>query len=291
MTRTISKVEPKYRRPLNNEQVEVLRLLYRHRFSTNELTAKYLDKTNIKVVQKKLKILEDQGLIAKRYEKTYKLQGRPAEYYLTPKGARLLKTKDDPKSNDSQKVTEQGIKNLYKNPNISEDYIKHCLNILKVALHFKTLYSDKLDPFTRMQMIPFNYLPSWRPDLFLSLHTGAKATSKRFFLDIWDGTRPFFVSVRKARGYITYSESGDWLAVNEFPVILMLCDNVKNETKLRRQIRKALEESYEEMAFATATIKAFISSESKSDKVWKTVTEYSEDDRHSNLNHILKSLE
>jgi predicted transcriptional regulator len=86
----ISRVEPKYRRPLNNNQQDILRLLYKFRFSTSELIAKYLNKPNVKLVQKKLKLLEDRGYVAKRYDKSYKLRGKAARYYLTPKAARLL---------------------------------------------------------------------------------------------------------------------------------------------------------------------------------------------------------
>lgn len=290
MAVNVSKVEPKYRRPLNDEQLLVLRLLYRFRFGTSEYIAEFLGKSNVKVVQKKLKILEDQGFINKRYDKGYKLAGRPAEYYLTPKGARAAMAKDDPKANNSQKITPQGIKSLYKNPGVSDDFIKHCLNILKISLKLGAVYGNKLITFTRMQTIPFSYLPTWCPDLTINLKTRSKATY--FFLDIWDGTRPFFVSVKKARSYIRYSEEGDWPTDDmAFPIILTLCDTKKNETKLRRQIRKALEESYEHMVFATTTIDDFLASDNVLDKLWLTVGEYSEDDKSYTLANLHKSLE
>lgn len=288
----VSKV--KYRRPLNSEQLDVLKLLYSYRFGTVELATKYLGKVNSKVVQKKLKILEDQQYIAKRYDKSYKLVGRPAEYYVTPKGARTLKARQDSKTKLANQVTEQGIKNLYKNSSVSEDFMAHCLNILKVNLLFTELYGDKLQLFTRMQMIPFGYLPTWRPDLFLSLKqsTNSKVEPKRFFLDIWDGTRPFFVSVRKARSYITYFEEGDWPTDEyDLPIMLALCNNKKDETKLRRQIRKALEDSYERTIFATTTIDEFVESKSTTEKLWQTIAEYSEDDKHYSLSNLFKSIE
>ena len=99
----------------------------------------------------------------------YKLQGKPAEYYVTPKGARLLMKNTDPKARAADKVMEQGIKNLYKNSTVSSDYVTHCLRILQVSLRLRELYGDKLQFFTRMQMIPFGYLPAWRPDGFISL--------------------------------------------------------------------------------------------------------------------------
>jgi hypothetical protein len=269
----MSKVEVKYRRPLNDEQLVVLRLLYWYRFGTCKYITQYLGKKDIKVVQKKLKVLEDQNLIGKRYEKAYKLQGRPAEYYLTPKGARLLMKRTDPKTRIVEKVTEQGIKNLYKNASVSSDYVQHCLKILEVSLRLSELYGEKLQFFTRMQMIPFDYLPVWRPDGFMSIGSGAKGKGapKRFFLDVWDGTRPFFVSVRKARSYITYSEDGDWPAdKTDIPIVLMLCNTARDERKLRRQITKALDESYEELVYATATIETLMGASSPK-RIWQIV--------------------
>jgi len=100
----------------------------------------------------------------------------------------------------------------------------------------------------------------------------SRVTPKRFFLDIWDGTRPFFVSVRKARNYITYSEEGDWPTdKSAFPVVLMICDTKKNETKLRRQIVKALDEFYEETTYATINLDGFMQNTDTNDKVWRVV--------------------
>ncbi|HJQ08922.1 MAG TPA: hypothetical protein VJ836_05580 [Candidatus Saccharimonadales bacterium] len=68
------KPEPKYRKKLNQEQIAVLQLLYRFRFASNEQIAKHQEKKSNKFIQKRLKILEDQALIAKRYDKSTSLK-------------------------------------------------------------------------------------------------------------------------------------------------------------------------------------------------------------------------
>lgn len=80
----------KYRRPLNDQQITTLHLLYWYRFCTSQQLAHSLKKSSPKAIQNKLQVLEDQDLISKRYNKSYKFAGRPAEYYITPKGARAL---------------------------------------------------------------------------------------------------------------------------------------------------------------------------------------------------------
>ena len=62
--------EPKYRRPLNSEQLAVLDWLYKVRLSSSKQIAKYLCKPNQKTIQNKLQILEDRGFIGKHYDKS-----------------------------------------------------------------------------------------------------------------------------------------------------------------------------------------------------------------------------
>lgn len=278
-------MKPKYRRELNQGQLDVLRLLYKFRFSSSELVGRAIGKQNIKVVQKKLKVLEDQGYVGKRYDKTYKLRGKPAAYYITPKGARLLR-EHDPQDKASTTITDQGIKQLYKNTSVTEDHIAHCLSILTVHLHLQTFYGENCLTFTRVQMTTVTYLPDWLPDLFVSIKRSAdkKAAPQRFFLDVWDGTRPFFVSVRKVRNYITFSEDGDWPTDQAaFPAILIVCKDDRMQKKLNRQIRKALDDSYEEMTFATTTEDNLLGASRKDEEVWQLATE---SDEIVSLSHI-----
>jgi hypothetical protein len=124
----------------------------------------------------------------------------------------------------------------------------------------------------------YHYFPAWLPDAYISLRPSpnSKVTPKRFFLDIWDGTRPFFISVRKARNYITYAEEGDWPTdKSAFPAVLIICENPRAQKKLNRQIRKALDESYEEMIYATTIMELFMVSMQIKDKMWQTVDEES----------------
>ena len=118
----LHKTVPKYRKRLNLEQVAVLQMLYRFRFASSEQVAKFQEKPGSKAVQKRLKILEDQGLISKRYDKTYKLKGKPAAYHLTPTGARALEA-NAPRESDEP----INIKRLYKDKDVSEGFIEHCM--------------------------------------------------------------------------------------------------------------------------------------------------------------------
>ena len=238
----------KYRRPLNQEQIAVLEWRYKYRFSTSRQIAKHLCKPSHKAIQNKLQILEERGYIGKHYDKSYKLAGRAAEYFLTPKGARQL---------PADSTNEWALKALYKNKTISPDFIAHCLNVTDTVLTLESIYGDKLRLFTKSDLVAYDYFPTWKPDLFLSFKSQTKQEEpRRYFLDIWDDTAPFFVSVRKARMYLTYAEEGDWPTdEHAMPTVLAICQDAKMQKKLAGQIKRALDEKYitDELTFATVT--------------------------------------
>jgi len=166
----LNRTEPKYRKKLNQEQVAVLQMLYRFRFASNEQIAEFQDKPNSKAVQKRLKILEDQGLIAKHYDKSYKLKGKPAAYYLTPQGARAFVAHIPRKPDEPL-----NMKRLYKEKDVSEGFIKHCKNILDVYLALKALYPEqgKLGYFTKSQLSyeKYDFFPSPLQDAYIHIKT------------------------------------------------------------------------------------------------------------------------
>lgn len=279
--------EPKYRRPLNSEQVAVLDWLYSVRFSTSKQIARQLHKPSHKTIQNKLQILEACGFIGKRYDKSYKLAGRSAEYFLSPKGARAFEAAQPDTTN------QWATKALYKNKTVSPEFITHCLNVADTVLTLQAIYGDTLRSFTSSQLAPYEYFPVWKPDLFLSFKGKKTASSsisspRRYFLDVWDDTKPFFVSVRKARNYIHYATDGDWpYEHGELPTILTICPDERIQTKLIRQIRRALEEcdAWDEAVFATTTREQLdsLTSATRKRRVWWKIDEVTESATHIGL--------
>jgi len=259
----------KYRRPLNTQQVTVLHSLYWYRFSTSKQLAVTLQKTNHKAIQNKLQILEAQDLIGKRYHKSYKLAGRPAEYFISPKGARALeKAKPDTTNTWTNK-------SLYKNKTVSDDFVKHCLAIRQTGIRFFDLYSEpeahRLQRITKTYMVQFGEYPSWTPDLYLQYHP-TKNTTHHYFLDIWDGTKPFFVTVRKTQNYVKFKESGEWTEDTPFPAVLAICEDKRAQTKLNRQMKRIASDAWDdELIFATTTKQLLNEATKPTEKIWSRI--------------------
>ncbi|MES2970764.1 MAG: replication-relaxation family protein [Patescibacteria group bacterium] len=277
---TISKATVKYRRPLNTEQVSVLNWLYNVRFSTCQQVGSYLRRDSLNVIYTKMRILEEQGFISKRYDKSYKLPARPAEYYLTPKGARKLEELK-PKSTNAW-----AIRSLYKNKRVSQDFLDHCLKVTETILQLKSLYGDKLSVYTKSYMVQYNNYPTWTPDLYLTLPVSGQEQPHGYFLDIWDSTKPFFVSIRKASNYLKFSESGDWLEDTDFPAVLAICETDRTQKKLNRHMKRMLDEyGVYEVVCATTTCEQFVAATKPTEKLWLKVDPYDDP-----IKETLKSL-
>src|SRR3981081_4633049 len=130
----------KRRRKLNTKQLEVLELLYKFRFGSNDLFAEYFGKKDRSFVFNRLSILHERGLIGKRFEPSYRLQGKPAAYYLLPEGARMLK-----QYRGADDTDEVNIKGLYKDATVSEGFMGHCFSMFALYNQLTTQYGDDLD--------------------------------------------------------------------------------------------------------------------------------------------------
>jgi hypothetical protein len=251
--------EPKYRRPLNAEQIEVLELLYKFRFGSNNLIAQYFGKKDRSFVFKRLKILQEQGYIGKRFDSSYRIRGKPVAYYLLPAGARELQNH----RNDTDEIN---IKAIYKDKTVKEQFIGHCLDIFSIYIRLKVQYGDKLKLFTKSDVAGFDYFPRPLPDAYMRLNTSHG--EKQFFLDIFHDDQPFFKAVRRVKQYIEYAGSGEWSTTEtDFPAILAVCESPTLQKRLQKRITKSLDEAWDdELVFALAT-KAGLSA------VWQLASE------------------
>lgn len=261
------KSEPKYRKSLNKDQLSVLELLYEYRFGNSEHIARYFNKTSPKHIQKRLRILEDQKLIGKRYDSSYKLRGKPAAYYLQPKGARTMMHYSPPPDDEPLNV-----KGLYKNKTVSENFITYCLCIFGAYLSLRSTYGSKLSFFTKndLNYKPYDYFPNPLPSAYLRLQTGTNEDDdKMFFLDVFLDNTPFFILIRRIKKYLQYAGSGDWVN-KDIPTVLMACETNSTQKRLWKRLVRELNDSYEKVTFATTTISLLTNNPAKA-KIWRKV--------------------
>jgi hypothetical protein len=219
-----------HRKSLNTKQLAILDLLYRFRFGTTDLFTKALEVNHKTKMNERLKILLDQEYIGRHYEPEYRLLRKHASYYLLPKGMKALRELDT-------KYDETILRNSYKDKTASDQFINHNLTIFKTYCDLKVIHGDKLKFFTKSQLKPYDYFPHPLPDAYFRIETDKQP--KQYFLEALESSRPFFVSVRKARRYIAYSENGEWDDTEtELPTVILVCDSGTLKRRMDKQVEK-----------------------------------------------------
>lgn len=223
----------KYRLPLNNNQIQVLELLYKFRFGSSDIIAHYFGKPSGAFVFKRMKILEDQGYVARRYDGSYRIQGKPAAYYLLPDGARKLQ--EDKKVEESK----NRIKAIYKDKTVSEQFIQECLDIFSIYTALRS-HNSGIKFFTKADLTheDYEYFPQPLPDAYVKLQDG-----KHCFLQVHHNHQPFFVATRAIKRYLDYFENGVWDDTGtDFPIVLFVVDTVSIQKRLHKFISKNIDD-------------------------------------------------
>jgi hypothetical protein len=210
--------------------------------------------------------------------KAIKLLGRPAEYFITPKGTRGLEKAKPGTTN------QWATKSLYKNKTVSDDFLRHCITVTETAKKLREIYGggEKMHILPKSYMAQHDYYPAWTPDLHLEVPGRGNTPARHYFVDVWDGTKPFFVSVRKIRNYVNFKESEEWQEDELFPAILAICEDKRTQKKLNRQMRHILDEQWDEgLVFAATTVDKLQQATKPTNKLWLRVHADEQPTRHS----------
>jgi hypothetical protein len=172
------------------------------------------------------------GYLAKRHDSSYRLQNRPAEYYLLPK-ARLILRKE------LTRASERELKRLYDRPNVSLRFINRSLNIFDSYLELRRLYGQRMTFATQSQLNidEFSYFPHPLPDAFMTLDGGTDQES-HYFIEYFDDAISIGIHGRRINAYIAYFESGEWDKTGfDFPGVIIVCESTSMLTKAKRRVR------------------------------------------------------
>lgn len=248
---------------LNQKQVHILTLVYKFRFITAPLLAKYRKDSNPSVTNSALTKLRTKGYVGRNYNKSYKLQGRAAVYYLTPKSLNFLKNEHelDPKA----------LHAMYKNPGLSLNYIDRHLEALKIFLAIRQTYPGIFHMFSRTELIKHGYFPDKKPDLYLHRIEPSSKLPNEYLLEIVSG-ESFFSVKKRFSDYLEHFESGDWEAEtkNSYPTLLFVCHDGKTESRLQEHISKVFDNTgIDDLKIFTTSLKALLDTDHK--QVWSDV--------------------
>ncbi|MFZ2836394.1 MAG: MarR family winged helix-turn-helix transcriptional regulator [Candidatus Saccharimonadales bacterium] len=233
--------ETRKRYSLNQKQLHILMLLYKFRFITIPLLTTYKNlKSNS--LQRTFDILLEENYIDRRFDVSYKIDRKPAIYYLAAKGVAALKA--DPRFNP---VT---LHSYYKNRSVTDVFMQHAVDTLEVYNNLKHSYEDRFEIFTRQEVAHFDDFPETKPDLYLR-------GDREYFLTLAYDTQLFLVRKRLAE-YITHFDEDGW-AKGRYPALLFIFADSNSERRFLEFANTSLESAgidTDELSIGTTTMRA-----------------------------------
>jgi hypothetical protein len=259
-TSKLPKPKSKSRKQLNELQIELLQILYKFRFANSKLIAQYQEQTS-RNINVRLTNLLDQEYIGRNYDSSYRINRRPATYYLLPKAIRFLKTNPD--------LDAKGLHLLYYNRKAKPVFINHCLRLFRIYLKLDAQFGESLEFFTSTELADQTQFPRPLPDGLLNF-SDQSGGLPAYVVDLLESTTPLPRLRRRVARFINHSEIGNWLG--DYPGILLVCDNVGLERELQRYIAHMLNMSGAyKLRYRTTTLKALLSSRNFDDPIWSNV--------------------
>lgn len=235
-------------RQLNQNQLDVLLLLYKFRFTTSNLLTQKLKLQHRNSINSRLQILEEQEYIGRRYDKSYKLMNKPASYFMLPKGFAALRGMDS--------ISNTTLKNMYKDAQATDGFVERSLAIFSLCNKLESIFGQRFDMFSKSELTGMEDMPEKLPEGLIRLKTSdsPRAKEHNFFLYYAEERQPLFAISNIITKQLEYGDSEDW---NELfgkpPAIILICDSPALERRLHRQAGRVEDEAAKGQGFYTST--------------------------------------
>lgn len=237
----------------HKSKLQTLVLIYRFRYVNPTLMAR-LRGISHKTAFLTLESLYQQGILNKKYQKSYKLLGKPGTYSLTMDGVNYLKNYVD--------VNAKYAHTHYKNTTNSDSYIERSLNAARVSVLISESYPNAFNIFTAAEMTAYSdKFPRPLPNLYLNRTKESDMLPNYYMLDVLTGYNTKVIAGRIDK-YIKHFESGDW-EEEEHPTILLIVDNAYIEKEAIKAVDQYKDNNYiesDDVVFMVTTIKALLNS-------------------------------
>ena len=209
---------------LSEKQINVLITIYRFRFITIPLLAKYNEVSNQSMAGS-IKVLEEAGLVNKRYNSSYKLQGKAARYFLSPKAIKLFQESDD--------INQHSLNLFYKTKLLSEEAVDCHIQTLQTYIDYRAKLTSNYTLKTKYELYKHEDQPDPPSDIYV--RSNIKQQSD-IFIEIHNNSQAFIIQKR-----LTYlAEFIEENYEDNQPKVILITN--KKDKKLERIIENLNEE-------------------------------------------------
>ena len=154
-----------------------------------------------------LEQLVGKGLVTKVYKEEWRIDRRPAYYYLNKAGVTTVRRIMD--------VKESVVHALYKNDEMTNDFIAHSLKLMQCYAAIITQLPEGTDVFSKTEINRFKQFPKTRPDMYVRTPKGQEA-----IIVIVDDS-PLYIVRKRLDEIITHSEDEGWTS-DSYPHICFI---------------------------------------------------------------------
>jgi hypothetical protein len=197
---------------LTQQQQRILKLLFKFRFVSAKLLAQVLG-IRADSTYEVLEHLVASDLVVKVYEKHYRIDRKPAYYYLSKPGVTIVRGLLD--------VRESAVHALYKNDTASAEFVEHSLDVLACYPAIRRNVPEGSDLFTRAEINRFKQFPKTRPDLYIRTPGGDEV-----MVVLVHDSLPYIINKRLDE-IIAHSEDEGW--DGEYPRIAFVLKDARSK--------------------------------------------------------------
>lgn len=209
---------------LTAQQQRILKLLFKFRFVSAPLLSQVMGIHRISVYEV-LEFLVSKELVIKVYDKSYRIDRKQAYYYLSKSGVSTVRRLLD--------VKESVVNALYKNANATEEYIQHCMQVMKIYIAISPTLPKDSQLFTKTEINRFKQFPKNRPDLYIRTPDGKEA------IIVIPTNNPAYIIRKRLNEIITHSEDEGW--DGEYPTICFVVKDKRMKNSLIYTTNQKLE--------------------------------------------------
>jgi len=177
-------------------------------------------------VYQSLELLVEKGIVGKVYEKEFRIDRKPAYYYLNKQGVTVVRR--------LMNVKESVVHTLYKNDIATPEFVEHCLTTAHCYATVSRCLPADTNIFTKSEINRFKQFPKNRPDLYIRTPDGREAV-----VVIMDD-KPLYIVRKRLEEIIKHSEDEGW-EDGEYPRICFILKHGNDKNSFLYTTRKKLE--------------------------------------------------
>lgn len=252
---------------ITNKQSEIIELLYRYRFLHRIQIQALLGHKDKKTINLWLRDLKAKQYIDWIYSPDdFALKTRPAIYYLSLNGVRLLKRFTATDGTAWYPI--EDVRKRYKEANRSQTFVDHsmliadcCIEVIKAGRETNlakkswalATEADYRHPSSSYYHLYESELVN--PDLIITKRSvkGSGANKQElvanFLLEIFDATMPRYRIKKRLTNYVEYLGDGEWQDATKDdkpPVLFLVCPRTSDLIYAKRRTRGLLAEVWDE---------------------------------------------